>query len=319
MNQNVLKTVFTIFSICMTLMIGKSMSQPIHVEKNDDGILVKEGDKKVFFYQQKNKSLDGKYTRANYIHPLYSLDEEVLTEDFPEDHLHQRGIYWAWHQIYIGDKNLGDAWTIRDFVWDVKDVSSINYEDYVLLKSNVLWKSSRWRSADEEMIPFVSESVFIKVFRSKNQYRLIDFKICLSALIDEVKIGGSDDVKGYGGFSIRLILPEDIKFYSEKHQVIPEMTSIKAGAWMDFTGSFQKGSDEISGVAIFCSPKNPGYPERWILRDKESMQNAVYPGRNLITLPKGEELVLQYRLMVHKGDINPMDMDEIYQSYIKTN
>ena len=34
-------------------------------------------------------------------------DGQVLTEDFPADHLHHRGIFWAWHQVYVGEKAMG--------------------------------------------------------------------------------------------------------------------------------------------------------------------------------------------------------------------
>jgi len=45
------------------------------------------------------------------------------------------------------------------------------------------------------------------------------------------------------------------------------------------------------------------------------MQNVVYPGRNPVALPKDDELILEYRLMVHNGDTGNIDMDEIYQNY----
>ncbi|SVB38186.1 uncharacterized protein METZ01_LOCUS191040, partial [marine metagenome] len=50
-----------------------------------DGVLVTEGDAKVLFYQRTTKSRDGKHARANYVHPLYDLNGNVLTEDFPAD------------------------------------------------------------------------------------------------------------------------------------------------------------------------------------------------------------------------------------------
>ena len=111
----------------------------------------------------------------------------------------------------------------------------------------------------------------------------------------------------------------NIKFTSENQQVTPEKYSISAGPWMDFYGSFKKGGEKISGVTLFCHPENPGFPERWILREKRSMQNVVYPGKKPIVLPKDDELVLQYRLMVHDGVIDHIEMDKIFQNYINTN
>jgi hypothetical protein len=61
---------------------------------------------KVFFYQSEPKNHKGKYERLHYIHPLWAPDGAALTEDFPADHLHHRGVFWAWHQVWIGDKKL---------------------------------------------------------------------------------------------------------------------------------------------------------------------------------------------------------------------
>ena len=37
--------------------------------------------------------------RSNYLHPLYGLGGEVLTQDWSVDHPHHRGIYWAWPEV----------------------------------------------------------------------------------------------------------------------------------------------------------------------------------------------------------------------------
>ena len=37
--------------------------------------------------------------RSDYIHPLFGLDGEKLTDDWQKDHPHHRGIYWAWPEV----------------------------------------------------------------------------------------------------------------------------------------------------------------------------------------------------------------------------
>jgi hypothetical protein len=91
----------------------------IETTETAEGILFTEGGAKVLFYQRAPKSFNGAYTRNNYVHPLWDLNDRVLTEDAPEDHLHQRGIFWAWHQTWVGKIRLGDAWEGKDFMWDI--------------------------------------------------------------------------------------------------------------------------------------------------------------------------------------------------------
>ena len=93
----------------------------IQITRSEEGFLVTENGQAVLFYQLAPKSLNGEYERSNYIHPLHDLDGGVLTEDFPADHLHQRGIFWAWHQVFVQGKRISDQWTTENSIWEVVD------------------------------------------------------------------------------------------------------------------------------------------------------------------------------------------------------
>ena len=68
----------------------------MRVAKDPQGYWFTEGDTKVMFYQQERKAMpDGTAARSNYFHPLHDLDGRVITEDFPADHIHHRGIFTA--------------------------------------------------------------------------------------------------------------------------------------------------------------------------------------------------------------------------------
>jgi hypothetical protein len=41
------------------------------------------------------------------------------------------------------------------------------------------------------------------------------------------------------------------------------------------------------------------------------MQNCAYPGRDCIDIPTDKAVVLQYTLLVHRGDIKDLDVKEI--------
>jgi hypothetical protein len=277
-----------------------------------DGIEISEKGSKVLFYQAQPKSLNGQFERANYIHPLYSLDGTVLTEDFPQDHLHQRGIFWTWHQVLFNEKKIADGWTCENISWDVRDLKIRKNKKRVILSTMVFWKSF----LKSEKVAIVRETAKIIVYRSTDQYRIIDFNIELSALIDSLKIGGSDDAKGYSGFSLRLMLPADIHFSTNNKEVIPQELGIDTGPWMDFTGSFDGTNSDKSGIAVFCHPSNPGYPHPWILRKEKSMQNPAYPGRIPVELPR-KGLRSQYRLIIHKSTITNDDLKNLYNEYEK--
>ena len=301
-----------LFILCLPLgiMAQNSSLKAVHKE---DGILVREGDQKVLFYQKAPKSHNGEYTRNNYIHPLYDLDGNVLTEDFPEDHLHQRGIYWAWHQVIVDGKKMGDMWLTEDFDWEVESVDTKLEAQKLILEPVVLWESSDFKDAEGNKTPFVREKTTIAIHPKNNGRRAIDFTISIHALQNNVYIGGSDNEKGYGGFSLRIKLPEDITFTANYGQVQPQTTAIPASPWMNFSGSFTK--DNPSGLLVLCHPSSSDFPQEWIIREKGSMQNPVYPGRKPVLVSQSQPIILRYRMVIYKDKPDKNTIDQLVSDY----
>jgi hypothetical protein len=285
--------------------------KPFVFKENEQGIELFEGGKSVFFYQRKPKSLTGEYICNNYIHPLYSLDGDTLTEEFPSDHPYHRGIFWAWHQLFMDSISLGDSWMMDKIIQDVTDAQISAGRKRASLSLDVMWKSPVYSNIK----PFLNEHTVIKVYKLKSGIRIIDFTISLTAMIPHISIGGSEDEKGYGGFCIRSKLPDDIIFTSENGQVTPEVNQIKVGSWMDFSASFGKRGK--AGFTILCHPATPNYPAPWILRQTGSMQNIVFPGRERIALTINEPVVLRYRLIVHDGLVTDVDIEQLQEDYSK--
>ncbi len=272
------------------------------------GVMIMQADSPVLHYQSITQSLDGDWPRANYVHPLHDLRGNVITEDFPPDHRHHRGIFWAWHQIRIGDKKVGDPWACKDFVWDVTELQTSSADDLASLCASVHWKSPLHVDAAGAMIPIVLEKTKITVHRAQATYRLIDFEISLRALVDGVQIGGSENVKGYGGFSPRIALSDDLRFIAQGGEIKPTTTAVTAGDWINIAGSRR-------GFAILTHADNPGRRGEWILRRKTSMQNAVYPGRHLVPVSTTRPTTLRYRLVIHQGDLSSDTLSALQQGF----
>lgn len=294
-------------------------AQRVNVTIERDAVYFLEGMDSILKYQIAEKSINGKYKRANYIHPLYNLDGQVITEDFPEDHLHHRGIFWAWHQLYVGEKQLGDGWDIENFSWEINSVIEVKQKRHAkAIETEVFWKSPLWLDGDGNEKPIVKERTIITVYPVKNNFRKIDIEISLLALEDEVRLGGSEDKKGYGGFSQRLKLGDDIVFRGQKGIIQPQTTPIEAEGWLDISERDRK-YDKLSGFTILSHPGNPGFPNPWIVRNKRSMQNAVYPfpGANSVRLSHTQPTILRYRMLVYEKYAKICDIERMYRKYKK--
>ena len=285
------------------------------IQQDETGLLVSEGGKPVFFYQTEKQVCGEGCVLNNFIHPLYGPSGDTLTEKFPVDHPHHRGIFWAWHQVLIGDQPMGDPWLGKDFVWDVQGVTHDSDRDYARIDVVNQWKSPHWKDEKGHMQAMAQEEVEIIVYPQTNHIRIMDVSIHVTSLADELRIGGSDDIKGYGGFSTRLELPEDVWFRGPEGTLHPTKQMLEAGGWVHMGGTC--GDDAHRGVLLMAHPDNPGDPRQWILRKKKSMQNAVYPGRDPITLHQGDSFRLQYRMVLHKGTEKQINPVELYRKYKK--
>lgn len=130
---------------------------------------------------------------------------------------------------------------------------------------------------------------------------LIDFDIKLEMLEDVIILKtnhslfsartAADISVKYGG---TMINAEGLK--SEKD------TFGKKSPWIDYYG---KRGEGIEGIAILQHPSNPWYPAPWFTRDYGfiSPTPMYWPenGKD-ISIKKGTELNLLYRVMVHSGD-----------------
>lgn len=279
--------------------------------ETSQGVELEEAGRPVFFYQRVPKTLGENYICANYIHPLYSLEGDTLTEESPADHLHHRGVFWGWHQMFIEDQSIGNGWLMQNISQDVVQLKTSIQDKKARLDLDVQWKSSAWQNGK----PYVREQTTILVHPVK-EVRIIDFEIRLKALVPVVSIGGADDEKGYGGFCLRIKTPGDLVFTSTNGVVTPKNLQITAGAWMDFSGSF-KINAEKSGLTLMCHPTTPNYPPNWILRQARSMQNVVFPGRERTVIPMDEPVILRYRLIIHKGTVKDIDIPGLKAGYDK--
>ena len=98
---------------------------------------------------------------------------------------------------------------------------------------------------------------------------------------------------------------------------MPQTLQIIAGPWMDFSGTLAAAGDQ-NGLCILCHPDTPNYPAPWILRQKTSMQNIVFPGRDRIAIAMDHPTILKYRLVLHKGNADAVDLSMLQSEYGKT-
>ena len=297
--------------LCVFIFSMFTSTAQVQMKKTVNGLLFIENSDSVLLYRNKPVSINGKFTRTHYIHPLWAPDGTVLTEDFPTDHLHHRGVFWAWHQVVVDGKNICDGWELKDFSQKINDLQFRSLKNGCAeLKTEVEWESPNLKNEQGELVPMVQEKTKIIIYPAIKNYRKIDFEISLLALVENLSIGGSADEKGYSGFSVRIKLPEDVIFKGVAGEVSPQNTAVVSPGYIDISGRMLKNG-EPGGVVILDHHENPGFPQPWILRAKSSMQNAAWPGNQLVQISTKEPLVLKYSLLVYSGEMKSKTIQKL--------
>lgn len=305
---------------CLILLVGDDLpgsaalaaEQTVTIDRTDAGFLFRSGDRSVLFYQSEPVT-EHNHTRAGYVHPLFGLDGEVFTEVFPKDHRHHQGVFWAWHQLWVGDRKIGDPWVTKDHLVVVKNAEIVAQgPDFATLDVKAEWTSTALDDSGTAKA-IVAEQTRIRVSREVGDAQYVDFTIQLTPLVADVKIGGSEDVKGYSGFTVRVKPPADMVI-QDANGVLNDDAVQSASPWADVSGSFAAG--KTSGVAILSHPSSPEFPSRWVLRHY-GMQNVAFPGRAPIALSAEHPLVIRHRLVLHRGNTQEAriaDHQRVYES-----
>jgi hypothetical protein len=302
------------------MMILSMLQGAFTIDDNGQALKVSEDGKPVLSYHYEFSELPQRvperYRRAGYIHPLYGLDGEVMTQDYPIDHRHHRGVFWAWPDSTLGDK--------RADIWLLDGIRSVHAE-WVEKKAEddkvVIAAKNHWVYDDAPDKPVMTEAVRFVVHPATEKTRAIDFEVTFTNVTEDVFTirGALTDNKGYGGFCLRPdATRKPFQFTSVLGKQEPEVDNTDddfPSPWVDISFATEKDGDTFSGMATFQHPDNPGYPHnKWILRHYGFLGHS-WPHIKGYELQPGASVTMRYRLFIHRNDAETANVAGAFEQY----
>lgn len=280
----------------------------VHIEHtaNKDLKFV-DGEQPVLVYNYRTVLPEGvpeKWRRSCYVHPIYGPNGELLTDDFPADHFHHRGLSWMWPQVKVGDKAY-DLWTIRGI--RQRFVKLLSCEGGQV--SATLRLANVWYTDDGRKV--MNETVTIKAFRAGTKGRIVDVELMLAPVGEAVTLGSS--ARGYGGLNFRFA-PREETALTTSGGALEKDVDRERFLWSDLSAKFG-ASSEFSGVAIFDHPGNPSHPTGWTNRFY-GILDPSFTGIESVTIRPEEPLKVQYRLWIHEGNALTGCVGRAYEAYL---
>ncbi|WP_321477605.1 DUF6807 family protein [uncultured Paludibaculum sp.] len=226
--------------------------------------------------------------RCCYIFPVLTPAGVSMLDDFPKDHYHHRGVFWAWPVVETGGQKF-DIWMFPN----LRD----RFEKWIsppsVKKTASLAVENGWYAGDHKI---VKETVKITAYPAKGAKREFDVELTLEALGEAVTLRGSAEKgKSYGGFSARFAPREQTSILADTG-VVAKDEDLVPHAWAELSALYE---GKRASLRITPDPKDPGTPYQWCLRPY-GFVGASFPGRTETvdgyTLERGKPLTLKFRV-----------------------
>jgi len=171
-----------------------------------------------------------------------------------------------------------------------------------------------WRQPGKE--PIIRDQRQIVITAPSDSLRLIDFTITLEPLTNITILKTNHSL-----FSARVV-PELAAakggtLINAEGKTGEKATFAIASPWCDYYGT-RAGVTE--GIAILQHPSDRWYPAQWFTRDYGffSPTPMNWLAGDKLEIPKGEKLILSYRVVVHAGDTQKAGIAALFDAYKQT-
>jgi hypothetical protein len=275
---------------------------------NEKSLGLWEGDRPVFVYNHgvlTNAGAPADRARSSYLHPIYGLDGEVLTDDFPKDHYHHRGLFWAWPHVRVGDEEF-DLWALKGIRtqferWLKRDAGK---------QAAVLGVQNGWLVGNRKV---VDEQVWMRVWPATAEGQAMDVELTWIPLDKPLTLRGAEG-KSYGGLTLRYAPAKETIITTPDGRTREDLTIARL-PWADLSAQFA-GAPAPSGAAIFIDPAHPDYPPEWLTRHYGCLC-VGWPGVKERTFPPGKPIHCRYRVWIHRGAPEAAKLGQAYQDYTR--
>lgn len=356
-----------ILSVALFVLFAGIFSTPLHAEettqrknsafsfdigKNRTVILAEQGNpiwqyNADFLLNPKVPEKDPRCMAGCFVHPLYGISGEILTDDAPRDHYHHHGVFWTWPHVHVhrpdGTVDKFDLWMSNtrlkqlfvrflDFkVEDDKATFRVENGWFIGSEINQFEWDTRGNPISEKIVdeivsitthPVVRYDGMRSIESPEIRTRAIDINLQWIIGSQPISLRGAGG-KSYGGLTVRF-RPSPNKPGAESVITVPDGVAKDdlpdtPLIWADYTSQFEMNADgkptgKRSGAAIFVPKTHPDFPPTWLTRYYGPLCIG-WPGVHERKFQPGEKIEFSYRIWVHDKAVDVEQLEKAYEIY----
>ncbi len=250
------------------------------------------------------------FGRSGYVHPVWTPDGRVISNDVPPKHLHHHGIWFPWTSSEF-EGRPSDFWNSgskQGKVECVKVDATVSGPVFAALTARHRFVNL---NAPEGPKTALHETWELRVYNVSDRFLfdLVSTQTCATdqpLVIRKYRYGGlgfrgSGDWEGKDGVAF---LTSEGKTRANGHET--------TARWCTMTGKV--GGKEAS-IGFLCHPSNFRAPQNMRIHPDEPFFNWAPSQAGDFSIEPGKPYVSRYRFVVAAGPLSTADMDAAWKAY----
>jgi hypothetical protein len=253
------------------------------------------------------------FLRGGYIHPVFTPQGTIVTDDYPSDHYHHHGIWFAWTKTEFEGKhpdfwNVGDLTGRVDFVKIGKTWSGPVYAGFTSFQKYVALTGSVPKTA-------LNEEWNVRVYNvgsTDKPYFVFDIvatQECASAsplILEEYRYGGMG-MRGNREWKDK----SKVSFLTADGKTRLDGNATRS-RWCHIGGSVD---GKLVGIAVLDHPSNFRAPAPLRIHPDDPYFNYAPSQMGRFEIEPGKKFVLRYRYVVADGPPDTKLLERLWNDY----
>lgn len=310
-----------ILRLTVALLVQPAFGEPaVTAVKQGSEIIFRADGREMFRYQAEPSPLPRpdirpEFQRGGYLFPLLTPSGTLVADDYPPNHVHHHGLWWAWTKTSFAGTQP-DFWNMGDRTGRVEPVAV----DHLWEKDGAAGLTARHRFVSLLTTPptvVLEESWELKA-RALTTGRP-RFHIDLATT---QKCAGSETLKlptyHYGGLGFRGRRDWDgashCQFLTSQGISDRVQGNASTARWLWLGGSTETGT---AGLAILSHPDNFRAPQPLRLHPTEPFVCFAPQQAGDMEIAPGSPHLARYRIVLADGHPSPEEVETWWQAYVR--